>query len=144
MHLNTIGPNAGATRARKRVGRGIGSGFGKTCGRGHKGQLSRSGASIPAGFEGGQMPFQRRIPKFGFTPLNSKKQAEVRLCELNALAELDFIDLLALKTAGLVSHRAESAKVILKGEIQHGLKLKGVLATQGAKKAIEAAGGQVD
>jgi large subunit ribosomal protein L15 len=144
MHLNTIGPNAGATRARKRVGRGIGSGFGKTCGRGHKGQLSRSGASIPAGFEGGQMPFQRRIPKFGFTPLNSKKQAEIRLCELNTLVDADLIDLLALKKAGLVSHRALSAKVILKGEIQQAVKLKGLFVTRGAQKAIEAAGGQID
>lgn len=144
MHLNTIGPNAGATRARKRVGRGIGSGFGKTCGRGHKGQLSRSGGSIPAGFEGGQMPFQRRIPKFGFTSLNAKKQAEVRLCELNALAGNECIDLLALKAAGLVSHRALSAKVILKGEIQQAVKLKGISVTRGARQAIEAAGGQVD
>jgi large subunit ribosomal protein L15 len=143
MRLNTLKPAAGAKRARRRVGRGIGSGLGKTAGRGHKGQKARAGGFHKIGFEGGQMPLQRRLPKRGFTPPNARSTEEVRLLALGAVRS-DVIDLPALKEAGLVSGAARAAKVILKGKIDRPLKLKGVLVTRGARTAIEAAGGSIE
>ncbi|BEV72353.1 MULTISPECIES: 50S ribosomal protein L15 [unclassified Paludibacterium] len=142
MELNTIKPGAGAKHAKRRVGRGIGSGLGKTGGRGHKGQKSRAGGFHKVGFEGGQMPLQRRLPKRGFKSLTAGKMAEVRLSELNLLP-VDEIDLLALKQAGLVSALAISAKVILSGKVERAVKLRGLAATAGARAAIEAAGGSI-
>ncbi|AEV24758.1 MULTISPECIES: 50S ribosomal protein L15 [Azospira] len=142
MQLNTIKPAEGAKHAKKRVGRGIGSGLGKTCGRGHKGQKSRSGGFHKVGFEGGQMPLHRRLPKRGFVSLTNARNVEVRLSEIQGLP-VDEIDLLVLKQAGLVAGNALSAKVILSGEISRKVALKGVGATKGAKAAIEAAGGSV-
>ena len=142
MRLNTIKPAAGSNKPRRRVGRGIGSGLGKTAGRGHKGQKSRSGGFHKVGFEGGQMPLQRRLPKRGFVSRSRDDTAEVRLADL-ARCPVDEIDLLALKTAGLVPAAAKTAKVILKGKLERAVKLNGVLATKGAKAAIEAAGGSV-
>ena len=141
MELNTIKPGQGAKKARRRVGRGIGSGLGKTAGRGHKGQKSRSGGFHKVGFEGGQMPLQRRLPKRGFIPI-TRGAAEVRLGDLARLPVAD-IDLLALKQAGLVPGEAKSAKVFLSGSLSKAVKLQGVLVTAGARKAIEAAGGSV-
>ncbi len=143
MRLNTLRPAEGAKKDRKRVGRGPGSGLGKTAGRGHKGQKSRSGGFHKVGFEGGQMPLQRRLPKFGFTSRVSAKTAQVRLSELNAV-EGDVVDLISLKKAGIVKHNIESAKVIASGEITKAVNLKAVKATAGAKAAIEAAGGSVE
>ena len=140
MELNTIKPGAGAKHAAKRVGRGIGSGLGKTSGRGHKGQKSRTGGYHKVGFEGGQMPLQRRLPKRGFKSLTAGDVAEVRLSEL-ALMPVDEIDLLSLKQAGIVPTQALGAKVILSGKVERALKLRGITATAGAKAAIEAAGG---
>ena len=142
MQLNTIKTAEGAKHAKKRVGRGIGSGLGKTCGRGHKGQKSRSGGFHKVGFEGGQMPLHRRLPKRGFVSLTNARNVEVRLSEIQGLP-VDEIDLLVLKQAGLVAGNALSAKVILSGEISRKVALKGVGATKGAKAAIEAAGGSV-
>ena len=142
MKLNTIQPAEGATHAARRVGRGIGSGLGKTAGRGHKGQKSRAGGFHKVGFEGGQMPLQRRLPKRGFVSLTNARNVEVRLSEINELP-IDEIDLLALMHANLVSQHALSAKVILSGEITRKVVLKGVGATKGAKAAIEALGGSV-
>lgn len=142
LFLNTIAPAEGATHKAKRVGRGIGSGLGKTCGRGHKGQKSRAGGFHKVGFEGGQMPLQRRLPKRGFKSLTRARNYEVRLNDLENVPA-DEIDLLALQAAGLVPMDALSAKVILKGEITRKVVLVGVLATRGAKAAIEAAGGAV-
>jgi large subunit ribosomal protein L15 len=142
MRLNTIKPAAGATKAKRRVGRGIGSGLGKTAGRGHKGQKSRSGGYHKTGFEGGQMPLQRRLPKRGFVSLAKNDQAEVRLSDLAKLP-VDDIDLLALKAAGVVPTLAKSAKVIKSGALAKAVKLTGIGATKGAKAAIEAAGGSV-
>ena len=142
MKLNTIQPAEGATHAARRVGRGIGSGLGKTAGRGHKGQKSRAGGFHKVGFEGGQMPLQRRLPKRGFVSLTNARNVEVRLSEINDLP-IDEIDLLALIQANLVSQHALSAKVILSGEITRKVVLKGVGATKGAKAAIEALGGSV-
>ncbi|AXT45053.1 MULTISPECIES: 50S ribosomal protein L15 [Chromobacterium] len=143
MLLNTVQPGAGAKHAKRRVGRGIGSGLGKTCGRGHKGQKSRAGGFHKVGFEGGQMPLQRRLPKRGFKSLNAGKVAEIRLSELNLLP-VDEIDLLSLKQAGLASIQATSAKVVLSGKIERAVKLRGVGVTAGARAAIEAAGGSVE
>jgi large subunit ribosomal protein L15 len=143
MYLNTLKPAPGSTKASKRVGRGIGSGLGKTCGRGHKGQKSRSGGKPMVGFEGGQMPLQRRLPKFGFTARKGRFSAEVRLNELVAI-EADIIDLQALIAANVVPQQTRQAKVILSGEINKAVTLKGVKATKGAKAAIEAAGGKVE
>jgi len=142
MRLNTIKPAEGSKRARRRVGRGNGSGLGKTAGRGSKGQKSRSGGFHKVGFEGGQMPLQRRLPKRGFVSTTRYDTAEVRLSDLAKLpvAEIDF---LALKAAGIVPGRATSAKVIKAGEIKKAVKLTGIAATKGAKAAIEAAGGSV-
>ena len=142
MKLNTIQPAEGATHAARRVGRGIGSGLGKTAGCGHKGQKSRAGGFHKVGFEGGQMPLQRRLPKRGFVSLTNARNVEVRLSEINELP-IDEIDLLALMQANLVSQHALSAKVILSGEITRKVVLKGVGATKGAKAAIEALGGSV-
>lgn len=143
MFLNTIQPAEGATHARKRVGRGIGSGLGKTGGRGHKGQKSRSGGFHKVGFEGGQMPLQRRLPKRGFKSMTAALNAEVRLSELNLVA-VDEIDVLALKQAGLVPATAQNVKVIASGEIAKAVVLKGIKVTKGAQAAIEAAGGKVE
>ncbi|HET7587938.1 MAG TPA: 50S ribosomal protein L15 [Gammaproteobacteria bacterium] len=143
MKLNTLSPAPGSKTAPKRVGRGIGSGWGKTSGKGHKGQKARAGGYHKVGFEGGQMPIQRRLPKFGFRSRMSALTAEVRLNEL-AQVEGETIDLLALKAAGVVPAQAERAKVILSGKLEKAVKLAGVGVTAGARKAIEAAGGSVE
>jgi len=140
MELNSIKPAAGAKHAKRRVGRGIGSGLGKTAGRGHKGQKSRSGGYHKVGFEGGQMPLQRRLPKRGFKSHLLKFNAEITLTALDKLG-LGEVDLLALKQAGLVPEIAKVVKVIKSGEITKAVKLNGIGATAGAKAAIEAAGG---
>jgi large subunit ribosomal protein L15 len=142
MELNTIKPADGAKKSRRRVGRGIGSGLGKTCGRGHKGQKSRTGGFHKVGFEGGQMPLQRRLPKRGFVSLNRDGKAEVTLGQLEKLG-LDEVDGLALLKAGLVSQRASVIKIVKTGTITRKVVLKGIGATAGAKAAIEAAGGSV-
>lgn len=142
MRLNTIKPGEGATHAKRRVGRGIGSGLGKTAGRGHKGQKSRAGGFHKVGFEGGQMPLQRRLPKRGFVSLTRGLNVEVRLSELEKLPVTE-IDLLALKQAGVIAPGALSAKVILSGKLTRKITLTGVGATKGAKTAIEAVGGSV-
>jgi len=138
--LNTLKPAEGSKRARRRVGRGIGSGLGKTAGRGHKGQKSRAGGFHKVGFEGGQMPLQRRLPKRGFTPLGRHLYAEVRLSDLEALP-VDEIDVQVLKAAGVVGELVRYAKVIKTGELTRKVSLKGIAATVGARAAIEAAGG---
>jgi large subunit ribosomal protein L15 len=143
MQLNTIQPAEGAKHAKRRVGRGIGSGLGKTAGRGHKGQKSRAGGFHKVGFEGGQMPLQRRLPKRGFKSQAKPFKAEVRLGDLAKLP-VDQIDILALKQAGLVSDLARSVRVIKAGELSKKVTLKGIVATAGAKAAIEAAGGSVE
>ena len=142
MELNTIKPAEGSKHAKRRVGRGIGSGLGKTAGRGHKGQKSRAGGYHKVGFEGGQMPLQRRLPKRGFKSQSLKYNAEINLSDLQALAGEE-IDLLTLKAVGLVPELTKTAKVILSGAISRKVTLKGVGATKGAKAAIEAAGGSV-
>jgi large subunit ribosomal protein L15 len=142
MQLNKIQPALGAKRAKRRVGRGIGSGLGKTAGRGHKGQKSRAGGFHKVGFEGGQMPLQRRLPKRGFVSLSRNDTAQVRLSDLQKIP-VDSIDLLALKQAGVVHAGALTAKVILCGEINRAVKLQGMLVTKGARTAIEAAGGSI-
>ena len=142
MQLNKIKPAAGSTRAKRRVGRGIGCGLGKTCGRGHKGQKSRSGGFHKVGFEGGQMPLQRRLPKRGFVSLTRYDGVQVRLSDLEKMP-VDVIDLLALKQAGVVPAAALSAKVILSGELKRAVKLQGLLLTKGARAAVEAAGGSI-
>jgi large subunit ribosomal protein L15 len=143
MQLNTLHPAAGSKKKAKRVGRGIGSGSGKTCSRGHKGQKSRSGGFTKIGFEGGQMPLQRRLPKFGFTSRSSQLNAEVRLSEL-AKVNADIIDLTALIAANVVPAKTKNAKVIASGEISKAVQMKGIKVTPGARKAIEAAGGKIE
>jgi large subunit ribosomal protein L15 len=143
ISLDKLSPRPGAKRARKRVGRGIGSGTGKTAGRGHKGQKARSGGYHKVGFEGGQMPLQRRLPKRGFVSLSEGLTAEVRLSTLDKLDGSAF-DLTALKTAGVVAHQALAAKVILAGKIGRAVTLSGLRASKGARAAIEAAGGKVE
>ena len=143
MHLNTLKPKAGANKTRKRVGRGIGSGHGKTCGRGHKGQKSRSGGFNKVGFEGGQMPLQRRIPKSGFTSRKSMVTGEVRLHEL-AKVDAEVITVKALQDANIISKKIERVKVIATGKIEKAVILSGIPVTAAAKKAIEAAGGKVE
>lgn len=143
MRLNSIKPAAGAKHSNRRVGRGIGSGLGKTAGRGHKGQKSRAGGFHKVGFEGGQMPLQRRLPKRGFVSLTRKSVAEVRLSALSKL-QGEVIDILVLKQAGIVAGSALTAKVILSGKIERAIKLRGVAVTKGAKAAIEVAGGSVE
>ncbi len=140
MELNNLKPGAGAKHAKKRVGRGIGSGLGKTAGRGHKGQHSRAGGYKKVGFEGGQMPLHRRLPKRGFVSLSATDTAQVRLSDLDKIAAGE-IDLLVLKQAGVVPAIAKSAKLILSGKVERAVKLKGIAATKGARAAIEAAGG---
>ena len=142
MELNTIKPSEGAKHAKRRVGRGIGSGLGKTAGRGHKGQKSRAGGYHKVGFEGGQMPLQRRLPKRGFKSHLLKYNAEITLSELQALGAAE-VDLLALKAAGLIPQLAKVVKVIKSGELTAKVTLKGIGATAGAKAAIEAAGGSL-
>ncbi len=143
MRLNTLSPAPGSKPAAKRVGRGIGSGLGKTAGRGHKGQKSRSGGSVRPGFEGGQMPLQRRLPKYGFTSRTAPFKTEIRLHEL-AIVEADVIDLAALKSADVIGNYIKQAKVILSGEITKAVTVKGLKVTKGARAAIEAAGGKVE
>lgn len=143
MQLNTLKPAEGSRKARKRVGRGIGCGLGKTCGRGHKGQKSRNGGFHKVGFEGGQMPIQRRLPKVGFNSRSAKYSAEVRLDELQKLGA-DSVNLQALIDANIVPATTKKAKVILSGEISSAVTLQGVKATKGAQAAIEAAGGKVE
>src|ERR1700730_940756 len=143
MRLNQIKPAAGAKHAKKRVGRGIGSGMGKTAGRGHKGQKGRSGVFHKVGFEGGQMPLHRRLPKRGFISLTRGDTVEVRLSSLDKLS-VDDIDILVLKQSRVVPNAALSAKVILNGEIKRKVKLRGLLVTKGARAAIEKAGGSVE
>jgi large subunit ribosomal protein L15 len=142
MQLNTIQSAEGSRPSRRRVGRGIGSGLGKTAGRGHKGQKSRSGGYHKVGFEGGQMPLQRRLPKRGFKSRSLKFNAEVTLAALNHL-EATEVDMLVLKNAGLIGELARVVKVIKSGEVTKAIKLKGIGATAGAKAAIEAAGGSL-
>ncbi len=142
MRLNTLKPTAGSKHSKRRAGRGIGSGLGKTAGRGHKGQKSRAGGFHKVGFEGGQMPLQRRLPKRGFISLSRSDTAQVRLADLNEVSA-DVIDMLALKEAGLASSLAKTAKVFLKGEIKRAVKLQGLGVTKGARTAIEAAGGSI-
>ncbi|MEA3243925.1 MAG: 50S ribosomal protein L15 [Pseudomonadota bacterium] len=143
MRLNTLRPAAGSRPSAKRRGRGIGSGLGKTGGRGHKGQKSRSGGFHKVGFEGGQMPLQRRLPKVGFTSRKSRVSEEVRLNELQ-LVEGDAVDLAALKVAGIIKQRTLYAKVVLSGEISKAVTVRGIGVSKGARAAIEAAGGQVE
>ena len=143
MRMNSMRPAKGAKKTRKRVGRGYGSGNGSTCGRGDKGQKSRSGGRVKAGFEGGQMPLQRRLPKFGFYSRLARYSDEIRLGELQALAE-DAIDIAVLRAAGLLRHDVKKVKVIASGKIEKAVKLKGIAVTAGARKLIEAAGGQVE
>jgi large subunit ribosomal protein L15 len=142
MQLNNIKPAEGSTHAKRRVGRGIGCGLGKTCGRGHKGQKSRSGGFHKVGFEGGQMPLQRRLPKRGFVSLTRNDNVQVRLSDLQNMP-VDEIDLLALKQAGVIPAAALTAKVIKSGEIKRAVKLQGLLLTKGARGAVEAAGGSI-
>ncbi len=142
MELNSIKPSAGAKHAKRRVGRGIGSGLGKTAGRGHKGQKSRSGGYHKVGFEGGQMPLQRRLPKRGFKSHLLKYNAEITLSELQALGAAE-VDVLSLKAVGLIPQIAKVVKVIKSGELSAKVVLKGIGATAGAKAAIEAAGGSL-
>ena len=142
MELNNLKPGDGAKHSKKRVGRGIGSGLGKTAGRGHKGQHSRSGGYKKIGFEGGQMPLHRRLPKRGFVSLSAEDTAEIRLSDLAKIA-VDEIDLLVLKQAGMVPGMAKGAKVILSGKLEKAVKLKGIAATKGARAAIESAGGSI-
>jgi len=143
MRLNTLSPSPGRIKEGKRCGRGIGSGLGKTGGRGHKGQKSRTGGSVRPGFEGGQMPLQKRLPKYGFTSRLAAVTAEIRLSELN-LIEGDVADMEALLKARLINNNISRAKVIVSGEIKKAITLKGIGATKGAAAAILAAGGKVE
>ena len=143
MYLNTLSPQEGSKKAAKRVGRGIGSGHGKTCGRGHKGQKSRSGGFHKVGFEGGQMPLQRRLPKVGFSSRVGRVTDEIRLNEL-ALVDGDVVDLVSLKAANLIRQDIKRVKVILSGEINKPVTVRGLGVTKGALAAIEAAGGKVE
>lgn len=143
MRLNTLAPAEGEKKSAKRVGRGIGSGLGKTCGRGHKGQKSRSGGFHKVGFEGGQMPLQRRLPKVGFTSRVSRYVEEVRLHELEKV-DADAVDLIALKAANIIGQQTKRVKVIASGKIEKAVTVRGLAVTKGAKAAIEAAGGKVE
>jgi len=143
MRLNTLSPAPGRTQEGKRVGRGIGSGLGKTAGRGHKGQKSRSGGRVRPGFEGGQMPLQKRLPKYGFSSRLARVTAEIRLSELNKVSG-DTVDIASLRAAGLINGAIERAKVFLSGELNKAVTVKGLRVTKGARAAIEAAGGKVE
>jgi large subunit ribosomal protein L15 len=142
MKLNTLSPAAGSKKSRKRVGRGIGSGFGKTAGRGHKGQTSRAGGFHKVGFEGGQMPLQRRLPKRGFASLTSRYNGEIRLYQIQIMSA-DVIDLATLKSEGVVGHMIRKVKIINTGTLERAVTIKGLGVTKGAQAAIEAAGGKV-
>ena len=143
MRLDGMGPGKGARSARKRVGRGIGSGLGKTCGRGHKGQRARAGGYHKVGFEGGQMPMQRRLPKVGFKSAIARQTAQVTLGEVQRL-EGEVVDLAALKAANVVSRAMKRAKIIASGRIEKAVTVKGLMITKGARAAIEAAGGRIE
>ncbi|MEI5640284.1 MULTISPECIES: 50S ribosomal protein L15 [unclassified Pseudoalteromonas] len=143
MNLNTLSPAAGSKAAGKRVGRGIGSGLGKTGGRGHKGQKSRSGGKVRVGFEGGQMPMQQRLPKFGFTSRKSLVSKEVNLYEI-AKVEGDVVDMNALQAAGIIKKNIQFVKVVKSGEVSRAVTVKGIKVSKGAREAIEAAGGKVE
>jgi len=143
MYLNTLKPAEGSKKAAKRVGRGIGSGLGKTAGRGHKGQKARAGGYHKVGFEGGQMPMQRRLPKVGFNSRMGMATAEIRLHELNKV-DADVIDVNALQAANLISRNIKRVKVMAAGKIEKAITLKGIKVTQGARAAIEAAGGKIE
>jgi len=143
MRLNTLSPAPGRIKEGKRVGRGIGSGLGKTAGRGHEGQKSRSGGSVRPGFEGGQMPLQKRLPKYGFTSRISRVSAEIRLSEMNKI-EGDVVNIESLRNAGLINNNITRAKVFLSGELNKAVTVKGLRVTKGALAAIEAAGGKVE
>ncbi|MGH1487246.1 MAG: 50S ribosomal protein L15 [Cellvibrionaceae bacterium] len=143
MRLNTLAPAAGHKSAKKRVGRGIGSGTGKTAGRGHKGLKSRSGGTVKPGFEGGQMPLQKRLPKYGFTSRVGLVTAEIRLAELNKV-DADVVDMEALRKADLINANIKRAKIFLSGELKKAVTVKGLAVTKGAKAAIEAAGGKIE
>ena len=143
MKLNDLRSAPGARREKLRVGRGIGSGLGKTAGRGHKGLTSRSGGTVAPGFEGGQQPLHRRLPKFGFTSKLAAVTAEIRTSELNAI-DADVIDLQALKDANIISNNYQRAKVVLSGDVSKAVTLKGIRVTKGARAAIEAAGGKIE
>jgi large subunit ribosomal protein L15 len=143
MRLNTLKPANGSKQNPKRLGRGIGSGTGKTCGRGHKGQHSRKGGYHKVGFEGGQMPIQRRLPKFGFNSMTARDNAELRLHELAKVKDA-VVDLLTLKAAGLVGEEIKKVKVILSGKLDKAVTLRGIAVTKGARAAIEAAGGKIE
>ena len=143
MRLNTLSPAPGRNKEAKRVGRGIGSGLGKTAGRGHKGQKSRSGGRVRPGFEGGQMPLQKRLPKYGFTSRISKVSTQIRLSELN-LIDGDIVDIGTLRTAGLINNNISREKIFLSGELNKALTLKGIVGTKGAIAAIKAAGGKIE
>lgn len=143
MNLNTLSPDPGSKPTRRRVGRGIGSGLGKTCGKGHKGQKSRSGGFHKIAFEGGQMPIQRRLPKMGFKSRVTKITDEVNLSELSKL-DKDVIDISVLRSAGLINHTIKNVKVILSGELTKAIKLKGLRITKGARKVIEDLGGSIE
>jgi len=142
MQLNDLSPAPGSTKARKRVGRGIGSGWGKTCGTGHKGQKSRSGGTVKPGFEGGQMPLQMRLPKFGFSSRVGRVTAEVRTSELNKVAG-EVVDLESLRKAGVINSSVKRVKIMLSGDVSKAVTIQGLGVTKGAKAAIEAAGGKV-
>ena len=143
MKMNTLSPATGSKKNRKRVGRGIGSGDGKTAGRGHKGQKSRSGGYHKVGFEGGQMPLQRRLPKRGFASRTARYNAEVRLYHI-AVMDTDVIDMESLRKAGLVAHDTKKVKIINTGTLERAVTVKGIAVTAGARAAIEAAGGKVE
>ena len=143
MRLNTLSPAPGSRKNTKRVGRGIGSGHGKTAGRGHKGQKARSGGSVRPGFEGGQMPLQKRLPKYGFSSRIARTTAQIRVSELNAIAA-EVVDLEALKAADLVKDDVTRARVFLSGELDKAVTVKGLAVTKGAREAIEKAGGKVE
>tara|TARA_R100000306_G_scaffold62535_1_gene72326 strand:+ start:9161 stop:9646 length:486 start_codon:yes stop_codon:yes gene_type:complete len=142
MHLNTLSPAEGSTQSPKRVGRGIGSGWGKTCGTGHKGQKSRSGGTVRPGFEGGQMPLQRRLPKFGFSSRVGRVTGEVRTSELNAL-EGNIVSIETLRAANLINGGIKRVKIMLSGDVTKAVTVEGLRVTKGARQAIEAAGGKV-
>jgi len=143
MRLNSLSPAPGSRKEARRVGRGIGSGSGKTAGRGHKGQKSRSGGTVRPGFEGGQMPLQKRLPKYGFTSRMARTTAQIRLGELNAV-EGDVVDLSALQAADLIKDNVTRARVFLSGELNRAVTVKGLAVTKGAREAIEKAGGKVE
>lgn len=143
MRLNSLSPADGHRKAAKRVGRGIGSGSGKTCGRGHKGQKSRSGGSVRPGFEGGQMPLQKRLPKYGFTSRIGRVSDQVRVGDLDSVVG-DVVDVSTLKAAGLIGQKIVQAKIFLQGEVTRALTIKGLAVSKGARVAIEAAGGSIE